>query len=137
MSGSARSLAIAGAGFLAGMMLSACTGERAGGPLVAEADASNAASLLALVNEKAQKCWIRSGDRAFRGLSVIPELDTRVGSPRLLVVERGKATGLPGMVIQADGNPVRITTYGPLTAAPVSARINDDVLAWSAGRDGC
>jgi len=125
------------AGLSAGFMLSACTSERIGGPLIVELDASNATSILSLVNEKAQKCWFKSGDKAFRQLAVIPELDTRVGSPRLLVVERGKAAGLPKMVIQAEGNPVKITTYGPLAEAPVSARINDDVLAWSAGRDSC
>ena len=118
-------------------MLAACVGERIGGPLTAEADASDATALLSNVNEKAQKCWFKSGDREFRGLAVIPELDTRVGSPRLLVVERGKATGLPRMVIEAEGNPVKITTYGPLTGTSVSARINDDVLAWSAGRESC
>jgi hypothetical protein len=118
-------------------MLAACVGERIGGPLIAEADAPNATSLLSNINEKAQKCWFKSGDRAFRGLAVIPELDTRVGSPRLLVVERGQATGLPKMVIEAEGNPVKITTYGPLTETSVSARINDDVLAWSAGRESC
>lgn len=137
MSASARYLRIAGGVFPAILALSACTGERIGGPLIVEIDASNASTVLARVNEKAQQCWIRSGDRAFRGLAVIPELDTRVGSPRLLIVERGKATGLPKMVIQAEGGPVKITTYGPLTEAAVSARINDDVLAWSAGRDSC
>lgn len=137
MSLPARSLARIGSVMATGAMLAACVGERIGGPLVVEADASNATALLSNVNEKAQKCWFKSGDRAFRDLAVIPELDTRVGSPRLLVVERGKATGLPRMVIQAEGNPVKITTYGPLTGTPVSARINDDVLAWSAGRDRC
>jgi len=133
----ARSLAFAGMLLLSGAALSACTSERIGGPLIVEADASDATRLLSLVNENAQTCWIKSGDRAFRDLAVIPELDTRVGSPRLLVVERGKATGLPRMVIQAEGNPVKITTFGPLTGTSVSARINDDVLAWSAGRDDC
>lgn len=118
-------------------MLSACTGERIGGPLIVEVDASDATKVLSFINESAQKCWFKSGDRAFRGLAIIPELDTRAGSPRLLVVERGKAAGLPKMVIQADGSPVKITTYGPLAQSPVSARINDDVLAWSAGRNSC
>jgi hypothetical protein len=121
----------------AGAILSGCAGEPVGGPLTMEVDSKNAAAVLGTINEKAQTCWIKSGDRAFRTFAVIPELDTRVGSPRLLVVERGKSAGLPKLVIQADGDPVRITTYGPLAGTPVSSRINADVMAWSAGRNGC
>lgn len=111
--------------------------ERPGGTLTAEVDAENGISVLSAVNEQAQKCWMKSGDRAFRGYAVIPELDTRVGNPRLLVVERGKSAGLPKLVIEASGNPVKITTYGPLAGSGISSRINRDVLAWAAGRSSC
>jgi hypothetical protein len=121
----------------AGAVLSGCAGEPVGGPLTMEVDSKNAAAVLGTINEKAQACWIKSRDRAFKTFAVIPELDTRVGSPRLLVVERGKSAGLPKLVIQADGDPVKITTYGPLAGTPVSTRINADVMAWSAGRNGC
>ncbi|QKV18042.1 hypothetical protein [Oricola thermophila] len=122
---------------IAGTVLSSCATERIGGPLIVEVDATNATTVLANVNENAQRCWFRTGERAFRQFAVIPELDTRIGSPRLLVVERGKSAGLPKLVIEANGNPVRITTYGPLANTAISGRINDDVLAWSAGRDSC
>jgi len=121
----------------AAMALSGCVGERAGGTLAIEVDSSKGVTVLSTVNELAQKCWFRSGDREFRHLAVIPELDTRIGNPRLLVVERGKSTGLPKLVIEATGDPVKITTYGPLASAPVSARINDDVAAWTAGKSSC
>ncbi len=117
--------------------MTGCVGERPGGSLIVEVDSSKAVAVLSTVNENAQKCWMKSGDRAFRQLAVIPELDTRIGNPRLLVVERGKSTGLPKLVIEATGDPVKITTYGPLTSAPVSARINEDVSAWAAGRSAC
>lgn len=121
----------------AGLFLSGCTTEPAGGPLRIEVASANGAKVLGAVNELAQKCWIRSGDREFRQLSVIPELDTRTGKPRLLIVERGKSSGLPKLVVEADENPVRITTYGPLASAPVSNRINRDVSAWASGRSAC
>ncbi|WP_421849309.1 hypothetical protein [Oricola sp.] len=124
--------------FGAALALASCSGgERIGGPLIVEVDTTSPRSILATVNENAQKCWIRSGSRQFRALSVIPELDTGVGNPRLLVVGRGKGGGLPKLVIEASGDPVKITTYGPLASAGVSARINDDVIAWSAGKTGC
>ncbi|WP_425418578.1 hypothetical protein [Oricola indica] len=121
----------------ASLVLAGCTGERAGGVLNIEITADKSVEALSVINENAQKCWFRSGDRAFRGLAVIPELDTRIGNPRLLVVERGKSTGLPKLVIEASGDPVKITTFGPLASQPISARINDDVIAWSGGRSAC
>jgi len=119
------------------LALSGCVGERAGGALAIEVDSSKAVTVLSTVNELAQKCWFRSGDREFRHLALIPELDTRIGNPRLLVVERGKSTGLPKLVIEATGDPVKVTTYGPLASERVSSRINNDVAAWTAGKSAC
>lgn len=93
--------------------------------------------LLSAVNENGQKCWIKSGDREFRGLALIPELDTSAGKPRLLIVEKGKAAGLPKLVIEASGDPVKVQTYGPLASSPVSKRINEDVIDWSQNQDDC
>lgn len=121
----------------ASLALSGCVGERAGGTLAIEVDSSKAVSVLSTVNELAQKCWFRSGDREFRHLALIPELDTRIGNPRLLVVERGKSTGLPKLVIEATGDPVKVTTYGPLASESVSSRINKDVAAWTTGKSAC
>lgn len=111
--------------------------EAPGGSLTAEVDAPSATQALQRVNERGLACWIRSGDRAFRNYTLVPELDTRSGDPRILVVRRGNAQGLPELVISASGDPVRIVTFGPLTNNRLSARINADVLAWSAGRQGC
>ena len=120
------------------VMIAGCArGERIGGPLILEVDTASPRTVLASINETAQKCWIRSGARQFRALSVIPELDTGAGNPRLLVVGRGKGSGLPKLVIEASGDPVKVTTYGPLASSGISARINDDIIAWSTGRTGC
>ncbi|MEN0000866.1 MAG: hypothetical protein AAF940_08275 [Pseudomonadota bacterium] len=104
----------------------------------AEVEGTSAVRTLQRVNERALRCWIRSGDRAFRDLALVPELDTRTNDPRLLLVEKDNTRGLPKLVISAsEGDSVKITTFGPLTANSLSNRINGDVLAWSAGRSGC
>ena len=126
-------LAFAGLALLA----SACQGERPGGAMQIEVAAAPV-SVLQTVNERAHACWIRSGDRDFRGLAVIPELDTRTGNPRILIVERAKAQGLPRFVIEASGSsPTRVVTYGPLAGQSLSSRINTDVTRWAAGDSSC
>ena len=102
--------------------------EPPGGPVVAEVDAPSAVAALQRVNERGLQCWIRSGDRAFRGYALVPELDTRTGDPRILIVRRGDQQGLPQLVISAGGDPVRLTTFGPLAGERLSARINGDIL---------
>lgn len=117
--------------------LSACQSpEPAGGPLRAEV-AGDAVSQLQRINERALRCWIRSGDRAFENLALVPELDTRTSDPRILVVEKGRAQGLPQLVISASDRPASLVTFGPLTQTALSDRINSDVIAWATGRDSC
>jgi len=102
-----------------------------------EPDNRAAIAQLQKVNDAAQSCWMKSGDAAFRAYRVIPELDTRTGRPRILIMKAGAAQGLPQLVIEASGNPVRMTSYGPLAAQPIAARITTDVMAWSGGRTTC
>ncbi len=120
------------------LLTAACqTKEPAGGALVATVDARSSISALQRVNEQALTCWIKSGDKDFKPYALVPELDTRVGTPRILVVERGKPQGLPKLVITASGTPVRMATFGPLASDSIAGRINADILAWGAGRKGC
>jgi hypothetical protein len=103
----------------------------------AKRDNAAAIALLQKVNSGAQACWVKSKDKAFRNYRVIPELDTRAGKPRILIVEAKKAQGLPKMVIEADGTPAKLSTYGPLSNEPISARINEDVARWRTGSTAC
>lgn len=121
---------------IAGAALAGCAGERPGGSMQIEV-ADAAIPVLQRINERALTCWIRSGDRAFRQLALVPELDTRAGKPRILVVERGRSQGLPRFVIEASGTPAQVVTYGPLAGRSVSARINTDVTRWAAGDPAC
>lgn len=127
-----------GAALGALMVLVGCqTNEPPGGSLNAQVQGESAVSTLQNINARALTCWIKSGDAEFKPYALVPELDSRANDPRILVVQRGKAQGLPQLVISASNTPVQITTFGPLTAQPISNRINADITAWSAGATGC
>ncbi|WP_292895177.1 hypothetical protein [Nitratireductor sp.] len=119
------------------LLLSACQTEPMGGALNLEVDASTPVAALQKINSNGAKCWMRSGDRRFRNLHMIPELDTRVGRPRLLIMRSKNQQGLPLLVIEASGSPTTISTYGPLASTQTGARINADIMRWSGGTTGC
>lgn len=121
------------------LALSGCIAgsEPVAGPLSGEFEGNSAVSVLQNINNRALSCWIKSGDKDFEGFALVPELDTRSGRPRILIVKKGQAQGLPQMVIEASGKPVKLNTYGPLTQQRLSGRINSDIIAWNTGRTGC
>jgi hypothetical protein len=98
---------------------------------------SAAIALLQRVNTNAHTCWVRSKDKDFQGYSVIPELDTQAGKPRILVVDKKAAQGLPKLVIEADGKPVKAAAYGPLLNEPAGDRIGADLKRWTGGSNSC
>ena len=98
-------------------------------------DNSAAIAVLQKVNASAQNCW--TNEKEFRAYRVIPELDTRTGKPRILIVEAKAAQGLPKLVIEADGRPAKIETYGPLAQGPLARRIKTDVSRWAGGNAAC
>jgi hypothetical protein len=98
---------------------------------------SAAVALLQHVNESAQTCWVKSKDKDFAGYAVIPELDTQAGKPRILVVDKKASGGLPKLVIEAEGRPVKANAYGPLLGAPAGGRISADLKRWTGGSNSC
>ncbi|MCU0789550.1 MAG: hypothetical protein MUE79_00645 [Nitratireductor sp.] len=116
------------------VLLSACQKTDGFAP-IAVRDNSAAVAVLQKVNASAQDCWRK--DKEFRGLRVIPELDTVTGKPRILLVEAKSAQGLPKLVIEAEGKPAQIASYGPLAQGPLGARINSDVSRWAGGNAAC
>jgi hypothetical protein len=84
------------------------------------------------VNASAYECW--RGDKAFKKYGIVPELDT-TGTPRILVIPKGKPQALPQLVITASGRSIQ--TFGPLATSPLAPRINADVARWAAGGKGC
>lgn len=89
------------------------------------------------IMNSAVTCWFKSGDKAFASYDVAPELNAIAGPPRLLLVPSSAPEGRPVAVIQAQGTPAQVQTYGPLMATPVGKRISSDVSRWSAGGNGC
>lgn len=104
-------------------------------PVPAEPDNRAAVRLLQVINDEAQRCW--RGDRDFRPYKVMPELDTRYGKPRILLVPAEAPQGLPQLVIEAQGTPARLESYGPLAGEAISGRIRADLARWQAGGKGC
>ena len=93
---------------------------------------SGAVATLQRINASAYECW--RGDKAFSAYGIIPELDT-TGTPRILIIPKGKPQSLPKLVITAVGKSVQ--TFGPLAQSPLAPRINSDVARWAAGGAGC
>jgi hypothetical protein len=121
----------------AGLGLLALAGCQSGGHGTATGENSAAIALLQRVNTNAHTCWLKSKDKDFQGYSVIPELDTQAGKPRILVVDKKAAQGLPKLVIEADGKPVKAAAYGPLLNEPAGGRIGADLKRWTGGSNSC
>ena len=121
----------------ASLGLLALAGCQSGGHGTATGENSAAITLLQRVNTNAHTCWLRSKDKEFQGYSVIPELDTQAGKPRILVVDKKAAQGLPKLVIEADGKPVKAAAYGPLLNEPAGGRIGADLKRWTGGSNSC
>lgn len=85
----------------------------------------------------ARDCWFRGRDTAFAGYSMAPELDSHSGRPRILVVPRSNPGGLPLLVVEGQGKPARIQTFGPLLSGPNGSRIAADVARWQGGDRTC
>lgn len=104
-------------------------------PPAGRPDNRAAVRLLQAINDEARRCW--RGDRAFQAHRITPELDTHYGKPRILLVRADAPEGLPQLVIEAEGTPARLNTYGPLAGGELADRIGADLARWSRGGTGC
>nr|WP_316654360.1 hypothetical protein [uncultured Gellertiella sp.] len=102
------------------------------------ADASRAAlPVMERVSLGAAQCWFKSHDPAFAAYHMAPELNSYSGRPRLLLVKAHSPESRPLLVVQAEGNPARVDTFGPLMNDASAGRIMADVNRWAAGGKGC
>jgi hypothetical protein len=85
----------------------------------------------------ANACWFKSGDPAFKPYRLAPELNSFSGRPRILLVRAHSPESRPLLVVQAEGNPARVDTFGPMMNEAVAGRIAADVNRWSSGGRGC
>lgn len=112
--------------------LAACTPKPPKVSIVKPSGHSVSVAVLQRVNSAAYNCWAK--DIAFKPYGIVPELDT-TGTPRILIIPKGKPQALPKLVITATGSSVQ--TFGPLAQSDLSSRINSDVARWAAGGKGC
>lgn len=124
---------------IAAMTLASCqSGKPAGdvkGPSV-RGDKS-ALSTMERVALGANECWYKRGDPAFKGTKFSPELSSYSGKPRILVVPGKNIGGLPSLVVEATGNPARLSAYGPMMQGPHAGKITEDVNRWAGGTKSC
>ena len=118
--------------FVAALALTACQSKPNRPSVPTPSAHAQAVSTLQRVNTNAHECWM--GDKSFKSFGIIPELDT-TGTPRILVIPKGKPQSLPQLVITASGKSTQ--TFGPLAQSPLAPRINADVSRWAAGSNGC
>jgi len=99
---------------------------------------------VARIAKVAQKCWFKSGDKAFKTYRIANEVNSFAGQPRFLVVPRKNPGGLPLLVVQAQqkgtvasGKFTNINAFGPLLKSESGQRILSDVNRWSKGNTAC
>lgn len=97
----------------------------------------SALSTMERIAVAAQKCWFAAPDPAFRGMKMSPELASYAGKPRILAVPGKNIGGLPALVVEAQGNPARLSAYGPMMQGPDAGRIAADVKRWAAKDASC
>lgn len=133
-----RSLIIAGTLFLA-----ACQSNN--GPVSTSMNTNQKPeTAVAGIAKVAQKCWFKSGDKAFKPYRLANEVSSFSGQPRFLLVPRKNPGGLPLLVVQAEqrgdtasGTFTRINAFGPLLQTKEGNRILSDVNRWSRGNTKC
>lgn len=115
-----------------GLAVSACQSSR-------PATAPNRAALpmMERVALAANSCWFKSGDATFKPYRLAPELNSFSGRPRILAVPRNSPESRPVLVVQAEGNPAKLDTFGPLADGADGARIKRDVMRWAGGERSC
>ncbi len=107
-------------------------------PSPSTADRSRAAlPTMERVALAANSCWFKSKDKDFKGYALAPELNSYSGRPRILVVPAHNPGARPLLVVQAEGNPARVETFGPMLQQAHGGRISADVNRWAAGQSGC
>ena len=92
----------------------------------------------------AQRCWFKSGDKAFKPYRMANEVSSFAGQPRFLLVPRKNPGGLPLLVVQAErkgstasGQFTNINAFGPLIQGSNGPRILSDVSRWNKGDTKC
>ncbi|PYE89741.1 hypothetical protein [Phyllobacterium leguminum] len=117
--------------------LAACQSEKKPSPVATLPRDNSALGTMERVALAANSCWFKSKDAAFRPYRLAPELNSFSGRPRILVVPAKNPGDRPVLVVQAEGRPAKVETFGPLMQQSNGSRIASDIRRWSAGNNGC
>jgi hypothetical protein len=117
------------------IVLQACQSSKE--PETAASPAGGALPVMERVALGARECWFRSKDTDFAKYRLSPELTSMTGKPRILIVPARNPNGLPLAVIEAQGNPARLSAFGPLMDGALAPRIRADVNRWASGSEAC
>ena len=120
-----------------GMTAAALSGCAPKAPAPAAPASQAALPVMERVALGANACWFKSKDPSFSGYRLAPELNSFSGRPRILLVKAHSPESRPLLVVQAEGNPARLETFGPMMGETVAVRINDDVNRWARGDKRC
>lgn len=118
------------------LALAACTTKPAPSPSISD-PSKRALPTMERIALAANRCWFKSKDKDFKGYSLAPELNSYSGRPRILVVPARNPGARPLLVVQAEGSPARVETFGPMMQQSHGSRIASDVNRWSSGQSEC
>ncbi|MBI0162649.1 hypothetical protein H3V17_03175 [Bartonella sp. M0283] len=118
------------------LALVACT-EKVGPGNIELASGEPALKTMERVALTANRCWFKSNKSEFRRYGFEPELQSYSGRPRMLIVPKSTPGGKPILVVEAEGNPARVSVYGPLMATTHGNAIGEDIDRWVKGDNQC
>ena len=84
-----------------------------------------------------KQCWFKHDKVEFRPYSLAPELASFTGRPRILIVPKNNPADRPLLVIEASGQPTKISTYGPLMSGNMERIIINDIYRWIKSDNRC
>ncbi|MBL0371409.1 hypothetical protein JJB09_05155 [Rhizobium sp. KVB221] len=127
-------LIVSAAALSALALLAACSSSKKPAPSVS----IGALPVMERVALGANRCWFKSKDPMFAAYKLAPELNSFSGTPRILLVKKHAPESRPLLVVQATGNPAKMSAFGPLMGdGAISARVHKDVYHWVRGGNGC
>ena len=91
------------------------------------------------IAERIGVCWFAGNSKGFGEFAYAPELNSAVGRPRILIVEKKDPTGLPKLVVEISENKhtTVVKLFGPLLATSSGRDIQRDVERWADGGAEC
>jgi hypothetical protein len=122
---------------LAGVALAGCQSKPPANIVHVPPGKSASLRVMEQVATAAHKCWIASGDKAFKAYRMSNELNSFSGQPRFLMVPAKNIGGRPLLVVQAQGRSSQVEAFGPLLNGADGARIRADIDRWSRGDAAC